>query len=120
MENNISRITNAYIKVPEFKINEDGKQEEKNTKQKEKQAEENNKQMAPADVLGLLAAQNVDKQLSVEKLADKIELKARIEDYLGNFEEMYGRVLSAILEEFPELTEDAAGKIALAYLNASF
>ena len=124
MDNNISRITNAFIKVTDYKINEDGKKEEKNAQQKGKEAEENNKQLNPSDVLGIMAAQNADKKINIEKVSEKNnvtnESKARIEESVKSFEEIYNRALAIAMEEFPDLSEEAASQVALAYIDAAY
>ncbi len=124
MENNISRIGNAYFK-PEYKVTED-KEQNKNTKNEEQKPEKQQKQVSSQEVLGFLAAQNADmipvkatKKLDVGKYVSK-EQEARIAEFMKGFEEDFDEALAIAKDEFPEISDKLASDLALSYINASY
>lgn len=85
-----------------------------------------NKNIDSNEVLGYLAAKNADlvpaktkRTVDVSKYVTQ-EQANRIAGFMQGFEEDFNEVSSAAIEEFPDLTESAAGSIALAYINASY
>ncbi len=126
MENNISRIGNAYFK-PEFQVKEDAKRQENNAAKNESKEEKEKKQVDSNEVLGYLAAQNLDivptkkaeKTVEVGKYVSS-EQEARIEEFMKNFEADFDEAFDIAAEEFPGISDEAAASLALSYINASY
>lgn len=84
------------------------------------------KEMAAKDVLGFLAAANSDLvPASVKKTVDvnkyvNAEQMARIESFMKGFEADFDEVSATALNEFPDITQEAASNIALAYINQTY
>ncbi len=94
--------------------------------EKETKTQQNNKQVNSNEVFGFLAAQNADlipvrtqKTVEVSKYVTP-EQEARIADFMKGFESDFNEAFNIAAEEFPEISEKAAGDIALAYINASY
>ena len=105
-----------------------GETNEEITAKKEdlKSGENSKKQYNLEEVLNMLAAQNKDlvpvttpKTLDVSKYVTE-EQEARIADFMRNFEADFDEAESAALNEFPDISENAAKNIALAYINATY
>ena len=86
---------------------------------------EEKKQLGSNDVFGFLAAQNADlipvkptRTYEVSKYVTP-EQQARIEGFVKGLEAKYDDALAITIDEFPEISQKAAGEIALAYINAS-
>ena len=86
---------------------------------------EEKKQLGSNDVFGFLAAQNADlipvkptRTYEVSKYVTP-EQQARIEGFVKGLEAKYNDALAITIDEFPEISQKAAGEIALAYINAS-
>ena len=83
------------------------------------------KQLGSNEVFGFLAAQNADlipvKQVRTYEVSKYVnaEQQARIESFVKGLEASYDEALAITADEFPEISEKAAGEIALAYVNAS-
>ena len=97
----------------------------KNT-EKESQTQQSKKQIGSNEVFGFLAAQNADlipvktqKTVEVSKYVTP-EQEARIADFMKGFEADFEEAFNIATDEFPEISERAAGNIALAYINASY
>lgn len=97
----------------------------KNT-EKESQTQQSKKQIGSNEVFGFLAAQNADlipvktqKTVEVSKYVTP-EQEARIADFMKGFEADFDEAFNIATDEFPEISERAAGNIALAYINASY
>lgn len=91
-----------------------------------KSAEESKKSIESKEVLGFMAAQNADilptktaKTVDVSKYVSA-EQKQRIESFMNNFEADFNEASAIALNEFPDLSEEAAGSLALAYINSSY
>jgi hypothetical protein len=98
----------------------------KNTTKEAKTNENQQKQLNSNDVLGFMAAQNADiipvktqKTIDVSKYVTP-DQEARITAFMQGFEADYDEAFSITADEFPEISEKAAGDIALAYINASY
>ena len=96
------------------------------TAKEQKAGERQNKQLQSGEVLGFMAAQNADiipvksqKTLEVSKYVNK-EQEARIAEFMKGFEADYEEVFNIASNEFPEISEQAAGDLALAYINSSY
>ena len=83
------------------------------------------KELSAKDVYGFLAAQNADlipvtktRTYEVSKYVNA-EQEARIADFVKGLEASYNEAFEITAEEFPEISQKAAGEIALAYVNAS-
>ncbi len=92
----------------------------------QKAAEKQHKQLGSNEVLGYLSAQNADlipvkaqKTLDVSKYVTK-EQEARIAAFVKGYEADYAEAFNIAANEFPEISEKAAGDLALAYINASY
>ena len=124
MDNNISRIGSAYFK-PEYKVSED-KGQEKNAENQEQAKEKQQKQVSSNEVLGFMAAQNADLiPLAAPKTVDPSkyvtnEQEARIAEFMKNFEADYDEAFAIAKGEFPEVSDQLAGDLALSYINASY
>ncbi|MCD7739857.1 MAG: hypothetical protein LUH11_00705 [Candidatus Gastranaerophilales bacterium] len=103
------------------------KEDLNNSKDKEQQiSQTQQKQVSSNDVLGYLAAQNTDmipiksqKTLDVSKYVSEDD-EARITEFMKGFESDYNEAYAIAADEFPEISENAAGNLALAYINASY
>lgn len=91
-----------------------------------KQGEKQNKEVDSKEVLGYLAAQNLDmvpvrtqKSVDVSKYVSD-EQEARIAEFMKGFEADYDEAFSLAKEEFPEISDRLAGDLALSYINASY
>lgn len=111
---------NQYYKP----VNDD--ESSKNKAQEQKTGESKERQIASNEVLGFLAAQNVDlipvktqKTLDVSKYVTP-EQEARIAGFMKGFEENYDAAFATALNEFPEISDGAAQDLALAYINSSY
>ncbi len=99
-----------------------------NSKRKDtqnKQAKEDN-QMSSNDVLNFMSAQNADllpvksqKTVDVSKYVSK-EQEARIAEFMKGFEADFDKVYDIASNEFPDLSDKAAGDISLAYINSAY
>lgn len=110
---------NPYIQKEQ---KEDLTKQSKNETVAEKQE---TKQLNSSEVFGFLAAQNADlipvkptRTYEVSKYVTP-EQQARIESFVKGLEASYDEALAITADEFPEISEKAAGEIALAYVNAS-
>jgi hypothetical protein len=103
-----------------------------NNEEKAKEAAKENKngdtpkEVAAKDVLGFMAAVNSDliptnvkKSVEVAKYVNA-EQTARIEDFMKAFEADFDALSEAALDEFPDITQEAASSIALAYINQTY
>ena len=103
-----------------------------NNEEKAKEAAKENKkgdvpkEIAAKDVLGFMAAVNSDliptnvkKSVEVSKYVNA-EQTARIEDFMKAFEADFDALSEAALDEFPDITQEAASSIALAYINQTY
>lgn len=79
-----------------------------------------------SEVLGYMAARNADlvpakakRTVDVSKYVTS-EQANRIAGFMQGFEKDYNEFSTVAMEEFPDMTESAAGSIALAYINASY
>ena len=93
---------------------------------KEKKDDGEVKELTAKDVLGFLAATNADimpvpvkKTLDVSKYVND-EQAARIEDFMKAFEADFDEATATALEEFPDITQETASNIALAYINQTY
>lgn len=84
------------------------------------------KKLGSNEVLGFMAAQNADlipvkaqRTLDVSKYVTP-EQEARIAEFMQGFQADYDEAFAITADEFPEISENAAGEIALAYINASY
>lgn len=84
------------------------------------------KQLNSNEVLGFLAAQNADmmpakttKTVEVSKYVTP-EQASRIESFMKGFENDFNELSGAAMAEFPDMTEEAAGSVALAYINSAY
>ncbi len=96
------------------------------TAQNQQQAANTNTQVSGSDVLNYMAAQNAafvptggPKTVNVSDYVNA-EQKTRIEDFMKGFEADYEEMLALTLEEFPDLSEGAAGAIALGYIDETY
>ena len=78
------------------------------------------------EVLGFLASQNADlipakvkRTVDVSKYVTP-EQAERISGFVKGFENDYDVVSQTAMQEFSDLSESAAGSIALAYINATY
>lgn len=105
----------------------EAKEDLSTNKEKEQQtAQTQQKQVSSNEVLGYLAAQNTDmipvkaqKTLDVSKYVSEDD-EARIAEFMEGFEADFDEAYNIAAGEFPELSQEAAGSIALAYINASY
>lgn len=124
MTNNINPLR---FGITENKYVIKDKNEELNKKSTEgKQGEKQNKEVDSKEVLGYLAAQNLDmvpvrakKNVDVAKYVSN-EQEARIAEFMKGFEADYDEAFSLAKEEFPEISDRLAGDLALSYINASY
>lgn len=93
---------------------------------KEAKKEGEVKELAAKDVLGFLAATNADimpvhvkKTVDVSKYVND-EQAARIENFMKAFEADFDEATATALEEFPDITQETASNIALAYINQTY
>lgn len=98
----------------------------KGAAKEQKAAEKAEKKLGSNEVLGFMAAQNTDlipvktqKTLDISKYVTP-EQEARISEFMKGFQEDYNEAFAIVADEFPEISENAAGEIALAYINASY
>ena len=112
--------SNQYFK------NEEKEDLTKNSENAKKTANEGKKSIDSKEVLGFMAAQNTDilptktkKTLDVSKYVNE-EQTQRIKDFMATFEADYNEASEIAMNEFPDLSQEAAGNIALAYINASY
>jgi len=106
---------------------QDAKEDVTQNSEKGKKAGENKpKQIDSKEVLGFMAAQNADiipvkaqKTVDVAKYVTP-EQEARIASFMQGFESDFNEAFDIAANEFPEISEKAAGDIALAYINASY
>lgn len=98
----------------------------KNTEKEQKTNENQHKQLGSNEVFGFMAAQNADlipvktqKTLDVSKYVTP-EQEARIADFMKGFEADFDEAFSIAADEFPEISDNAASELALAYINASY
>lgn len=117
---NLTTNVNPYYKKD---VTEDSnKNSEKNTK-----AEQNKqKQIDANNVLGFMAAKNADiipnkatKTVEVSKYVSK-DQETRIADFMKGFEEDYNKAFDIAANEFPDISDETAGNLALAYINATY
>ena len=112
--------SNQYFK------NEEKEDLTKNSENAQKTANEGKKSIDSKEVLGFMAAQNTDilptktkKTLDVSKYVNEDQTQ-RIKDFMATFEADYNEASEIAMNEFPDLSQEAAGNIALAYINASY
>ena len=93
---------------------------------KNHQKEAPQKEIAAKDVLGFMAAVNSDlvpakvtKTVDVNKYVNA-EQADRIASFMKAFEADFDEVSAAALNEFPDITQEAASSIALAYINQTY
>ena len=98
----------------------------KNSAKEETAQAKEEKQVSSNEVLGFLAAQNADmipvrtqKTLDVSKYVTE-EQEARIEEFMKGFEADYDEAVEIAGEEFPGISDELAGDLALAYINSSY
>lgn len=96
------------------------------TGEKAKKTPAEQKNVESKEVLGFMAAQNTDivpakikKTVDVSKYVNE-EQTQRIKDFIASFEADYNEASEIAMNEFPDLSQEAAGNIALAYINASY
>lgn len=113
-------VTGSYLPKKEEKQDLVKNSEKTNVQPQAKKSVDSN------EVLGFLAAQNADlvpaktkKTVDVSKYVTP-EQAERISGFIKGFEKDYDEISEAAVKEFPDLTESAAGSIALAYINASY
>ncbi len=124
MTNNINPLR---FGITENKYVIKDKNDELNKKSTEgKQGEKQNKEVDSKEVLGYLAAQNLDmvplqakKNVDVSKYVSS-EQEARIAEFMKGFEADYDEAFSIAKNEFPEVSDKLAGDLALSYINASY
>lgn len=111
---------NQYIKK---NLNEEIVQEQKKNNNGEIG---NKKQMSSAEVLGYMANVNADiipakaeRTIEVSKYVNA-QQQARIENFMKAFEADYDEASQVALNEFPDISQETARKIALAYINATY
>lgn len=105
------------------------KKEDKKENVKEEKAsvqQEAKKSLNSNEVLGFLASQNTDlipakvkRTVDVSKYVTP-EQEARIAGFVKGFETDYEEISQAALSEFSDLSESAAGAIALSYIDATY
>lgn len=85
-----------------------------------------NKEVNSNEIFGFLAAKNADlvpakakKTVDVSKYVNP-EQAARIANFMKGFETDVDEISAAALNEFPDLSQEAADGIALALINASY
>lgn len=98
----------------------------KGAAKEQKAAEKTEKELGSNEVLGFMAAQNTDlipvkaqRTLDISKYVTP-EQEARISEFMKGFQEDYNEAFAIAADEFPEISENAASEIALAYINASY
>lgn len=111
---------NQYIKK---NLNEEIVQEQKKNNNGEIGTK---KQMSSEDVLGYMAKVNADiipakaeRTIEVSKYVNA-QQQERIENFMKAFEADYDEASQIALTEFPDISQETAGKIALAYINATY
>ena len=121
---NINPI-NLGVSAQQFFTKENNEEIAKETA-KENQKGVNPKEITAKDVLGFMAAVNSDliptnvkKSVEVAKYVNA-EQTARIEDFMKAFEADFDALSEAALDEFPDITQEAASSIALAYINQTY
>ena len=84
------------------------------------------KQLGSNEVLGYLAAVNSDlvpakaqKTVDVSKYVNE-DQAARIADFMAAFEADFDEASAIALDEFPDITQETASNIALAYINSTY
>ena len=91
-----------------------------------KEKEVPQKEVAAKDVLNYMAATNSDLvPASVKKTVDvnkyvNAEQMARIESFMKRFEADFDEITATALNEFPDISKEAANGIALAYINQTY
>lgn len=87
--------------------------------------QEDHKQVSSGDVLSYMAGFGKDlvpakttRTYNVSKYVTP-EQEARIASSMANFEAGFDDAYAAAIAEFPEISEEAASEIALAYVNSS-
>ena len=108
-------------------IQKDSNEEVTKQASKETSAEATSrKEVSSKDIYGFLAAQNTDlipvkatRTYEVSKYVNA-EQAERIGSFVKGLEAKYDEVFATTTNEFPEISQKAAGEIALAYLNASY
>lgn len=106
---------------------QDNKEDLAKTSDKQaKAAPEAQKSLESNAVLGFLAAQNADilpaktkKTVEVSKYVTP-EQSSRIEEFMKSFEADFNEVSEIALNEFPDLSQEAARDLALAYINTAY
>ena len=100
--------------------------EEKAKEAAKKSAEAAPKQVASEEVLGFMAAVNADmvpakaqKTVDVAKYVNE-DQAARIADFMAAFEADFDEASAIALDEFPDITQETASNIALAYINSTY
>lgn len=112
--------SNQYFK------NEEKEDLTKTSENAKKAPAEAKKSIDSKEVLGFMAAQNTDivpakttKTVDVSKYVNE-EQTQRIKDFMAAFEADFNQASEIAMNEFPDLSQEAAGNIALAYLNSSY
>ncbi len=97
-----------------------------NNSKEQKTGGKQNTQLQSGEILGFMAAQNADiipvqskKTLEVSKYVNE-EQEARIADFMKGFEADYDEAFNIASNEFPDISEQAAGDLALAYIDSSY
>jgi hypothetical protein len=121
---NINRI-NLGVSAQQLFTKENNEEKAKEAAKENKKGEAP-KEIAAKDVLGFMAAVNSDliptnvkKSVEVSKYVNA-EQTARIEDFMKAFEADFDALSEAALDEFPDITQEAASSIALAYINQTY
>ena len=107
-------------------LNTEPKEEKaKDTAKKSAEAADK-KQVSSEEVLGFLAAVNSDivpakaqKTVNVAKYVND-DQAARIADFMAAFEADFDEASAIALDEFPDITQETASNIALAYINSTY
>ena len=122
---NINQI-NFGVNANQFFRQEEKEDLTQGTKKDAESAQGAQKKYESSEILGFMASQNIDiipvktqKTLDVSKYVTP-EQEARISDFMNNFQADYDYALNETMQEFPDLSEEAAGSIALAFVNSSY
>lgn len=100
--------------------NKQSKESEEKTEEKVTPETGSKTPVSPDDVLSYMAQSAVTiapKTIDTSKYVDK-ESEARIAGFMANFEEIVAANLSAIVAEFPEISENSQMALALASVDA--
>lgn len=125
MTNNINPIR-LGITGNQYYKKEEKEDLAKDSRKQAQAAPEERKTLETDAVLSYLATKNADilpskgkKTVDVSKYVNA-EQAARIEEFMKAFEDDFNQISGITLEEFPDLSEEAAGDLALTYINTAF